>query len=733
MKITAKSKLSYTTEYMTLDGEPFFPIMGEIHYSRVAQHRWKEELLKMKAGGVDIVSAYSIWIHHEEGEGEWDFEGNKNLRLFLETIRDCGMYCILRIGPWAHGEVRNGGFPDWLMEKEKTEHIRLRSNDPAYLAYVRLFYEHLWEQSKGMLLSDDGPVIGIQIENEYGHCGGLGGEEGEEHMRELRRMAEEIGFVVPIYTATGWGGAVTGGMLPVMGGYCEAPWDQRLTELEPSGNYVFTRERNDHNIGSDHGIGVGITFDMAKFPYLTAELGGGLQVTRHRRPVARAKDIAAMTWAKLGSGCNLLGYYMYHGGTNPKGRYSTLQESKATGSLNDLPVKSYDFNAPIKEYGQLTDTYRQIRRIAMFAKDYQSILCRAGYVDQPHNPDKADNLTDLRTAVRYLKNDIGAQGFYFLNNFQRRCKMAEHENVHELAFDENGQVLADFGTEDIADGRTLVYPFGIPIGKDAVLTAANATPLCILHGAADEGDTYVFYTSGEKEAVYDIKGSVGRNKILTLTDATALYAVKSKYNGREYLLISEDDIIEEADGAWQMLANITEERSPLLCIYPEPDRKIAGFQKIKEAQTSSESYLDGSAFAVYQMEESLSNPIQFSASHEGYSQNGDLNASIAVMGMNERLSERICLDEAMLHVHYAGESAELYQDSELIADSFYTGQTWEIGCADFAKDGLCEFDVVIHPLTKETPVFLEELPEFENGVACRIEEISTAAIYRIRL
>lgn len=114
-------------------------------------------------------------------------------------------------------------------------------------------------------MSDDGPVAMIQIENEYGHVGGRTGEEGEAHMRMLRQVAKEVGLKVPIYTATGWGGAVTGGMLPVMGGYCEAPWDQRLTEIEPSGNYLFTEERNDHNIGSDHGIGVGITLIWNRF------------------------------------------------------------------------------------------------------------------------------------------------------------------------------------------------------------------------------------------------------------------------------------------------------------------------------------------------------------------------------------------------------------------------------------------------------------------------------------
>ena len=320
--------------------------MGEIHYSRYPKEYWKESIYKMRAGGVEVVSSYVIWIHHEEIEEEYDFTGNRDLRGFVETLKECKVKMLLRIGPWCHGEVRNGGFPDWLLKKN----WKLRTNDLDYLEEVKKFYFQVYTQVDGLLHKDGGPIIGVQIENEYGHVGGLKGEEGEQHMRTLARLAKEVGFDVPIYTATGWGGAVTGGLLPVMGGYCDAPWDSSLTEIAPSGNYIFTYERNDHNIGSDYGFGYGITFDINKFPYLTAELGGGLQVTHHRRPVAHAKDIGAMSMVKLGSGVNLLGYYMYHGGTNPKGKLTTLQETKATGYPNDLPELNYDFRAPIREY-----------------------------------------------------------------------------------------------------------------------------------------------------------------------------------------------------------------------------------------------------------------------------------------------------------------------------------------------------------------------------------------------
>lgn len=134
------------------------------------------------------------------------------------------------------------------------------------------------------------------------------------------------------------------GFLPVLGGYVDAPWANHTHELAASENFLFQPFHDDANIASDFAEGQsGFTFDTSKFPYLTAELGGGLQVTAHRRPYPYPEDIEAQTICMLGAGANLIGYYMYHGGVNPDGKYTTLQESKATGYANDLPVKSYDF------------------------------------------------------------------------------------------------------------------------------------------------------------------------------------------------------------------------------------------------------------------------------------------------------------------------------------------------------------------------------------------------------
>ncbi len=673
------TEFGFNERYMTKDGIPWFPVMGEIHYSRYPKEYWRESLYKMKAGGVEVVSAYTIWIHHEEIEGEYDFTGNRDLRAFIETVKETGQLMMLRIGPWSHGEVRNGGFPDWLLKQD----FEPRSNDEAYFEVVRKFYTKIYEQAEGFLLKDGGPIIGIQIENEYGHCGGLTGEEGEEHMRRLYCMAKEIGFDVPYYTATGWGGAVTGGLLPVMGGYCEAPWDQRLTEIEPSGNYIFTHERNDHNIGSDYGFGTGITFDLTKFPYLTAELGGGLQVTHHRRPVATAEDIGAMTMVKLGSGVNLLGYYMYHGGTNPAGKLTTLQESRETGYLNDLPVLNYDFRAPVREYGQVSDTYKELKLYTMFLKEFGSELCEMPAVIPEDNPLNPNDLSGLRYSFRHN----GKWGFLFVNNYQRRYKMAEHEGV-ALQLELAGKNIA-FSDLSVKDKEYFFYPIQMPVGK-AVLKTAKATPLCVLH---DSITTYVFYSSKEPE--FQLENEDKEIKLLSISREDALNAWKITLD-KEYLVITEAAVIPDKRG-YQILGRKEEK----LKVYPELTNVPEGFTLTgKEGE-----------FSVYEKQRVVVSPAIAIEEVTTDKDKKKYEISIDYRGIKE--------NDVFLRLSYDGDTAKLY-GNELIADHFYTGETWEVGLKRFSYPEKLYLEV--YTLMKDQEVFLETWPVLENGTACRLRE-----------
>lgn len=626
-----KEIYSYNSEYLTCNGSPILPIMGEFHFSRYPEKEWRSALENMKLGGVEITATYVFWIHHEEAEGEWDFSERRNLKAFLNCCREVGVKVWLRIGPWAHGECRNGGFPDWLVEKERRGELTLRTDDPQYLRYVDAFFAKIAEQADGYMHKDGGPVIGIQIENEYGHAGGPSDrEEGMTHMRTLRAMAEKKGLEAPYVSATGWGGAyVPGSFLPVLGGYVDAPWANHTHELAASENFLFQPYHDDANIASDFSEGQsGFTFDAAEFPYLTAELGGGLQVTAHRRTYPYPEDIEAQTICMLGAGANLIGYYMYHGGVNPDGKYSTLQESKATGYANDLPVKSYDFQTCLRENGLPSESYYRLRKHHVFIKNTEELLAPAkAYL--PENipgPAGAEDMETLRAAFRY--NEAADCGFLFINNHQRKRKMTEKRITPEAPLKfavpsgegEKKQIV--FDRLCVRTDAILVLPYNLPVviqGEELRLCRTNASFLGCF------GEIYYFYTEEDPENVYfewsDGKDHAGAVKILTTHDA-------------EHFLYTGDE-----DGGKVSLL---------------PDLKFteAGEVQMKDTGQAAESIQN-----VYGRTEP-----------EVYE---------LTLKYGKRPADTLT-EDVWLELNFGGDCARLYQDGKLLDDWFSNGELWRV-------------------------------------------------------
>jgi beta-galactosidase GanA len=120
-------RVRLTSRWFEIDGRPALPVTGEFHYSRVPRARWHEELRLMRASGLTTVSTYVFWIHHEPVRGEVSFDGALDLAAFVETAGRVGLDVIVRVGPWCHGEVRNGGLPDWVLETAP----QIRRDDPG--------------------------------------------------------------------------------------------------------------------------------------------------------------------------------------------------------------------------------------------------------------------------------------------------------------------------------------------------------------------------------------------------------------------------------------------------------------------------------------------------------------------------------------------------------------------------------------------------------------------------
>ena len=416
-------KVTWDRYSLMIDGRRVCPVMGEVHYSRIPADEWQQEIRKMKEGGVTIIAAYVFWNHVEEQEGIFRWDGQRSLRRFLEVCRDEQMPVVLRLGPFCHGEVRNGGIPDWMF----TKGCKLREENPAFLHYVELLYRQIFTQVQGLQWKDGGPVVAAQFDNEYRGRG--------EYLMALKRTALDIGFDLPFYTRTGWPELRTpvpyGEMLPLYGDYADGFWDKEVTE--GCGNYYkafnFKAFRSSTAIGTDL-LGKQEEKTNAgddQYPYFTCELGGGMATAYHRRPYVYPEDAYSMALVKLGSGSNLLGYYMYHGGTNPEGVLNTLNECQTSPGTanNDLPVCTYDFQAPLGEFGQPYPQYYMLRPLHLFMHDWGEQLAPM----EASFPSAQDLKRGEDSSLRWAVRTDGKSGFIFVNNYERFCQLSAKKDV----------------------------------------------------------------------------------------------------------------------------------------------------------------------------------------------------------------------------------------------------------------------------------------------------------------
>ena len=619
-------EINVTSRYFTRNGKPWIGVMGEFHFSRYSRENWHRELAKMKAGGITIVSTYLFWIYHEEIEGKMDFGGDNDIRAFIEECKDVGLDVVIRIGPWAHGECRNGGFPDWLLKKD----YKLRDNNEEYLAVVKKWYQSIYNEVKGLFYKDGGNIIAVQIENEF--------VDNAEHLAKLKEIAVECGFIAPIYTVTGWNSASGAKIpidevVPVFGGYCEAPWENHMNRLSPSPHYFFNRMRNDSAIGTDliaKTQSDGWQLPYERYPFATCELGGGIEVTHHRRPIIKPMDIYAVSLVKLGDGNNLVGYYMYHGGTNKIGELSTFNETKATGYPNDYPILSYDFQAPLSEYGEVREQYGLLNMLHMFVNDFGEEFAPMIAVDSA-NSVAADDTNSLRYGMR----TNGKSGFVFVNHYQRLTELADIENAVISA--EN----VEFPPIDVKGEVSFFMPFNMKMG-DSVLEYATAQPLCKC------ADTYFFAEIPNIKAEY--KFSKGSANIVTVPFENAKYM--RKLNGTVYI----------GGGC-----NLYEENGQI--------------HSVEDGEYICQKW-NGSEFETLTIGQSAKQSNVEITGVENAPFEPKYKEELCIGGERELTWKKINVDGGygFAEIDYVGDVAQIYADGELVADDYYYGKTWRVPC-----------------------------------------------------
>jgi hypothetical protein len=689
----AGHKISLNSRSLLFDGQPVFPVMGEMHYSRVPQAEWRDELLKMKAGGVDIVATYVFWIHHEEIEGQFDWSGQRDLKKFLQTCNEVGLKVVVRCGPWCHGEVRNGGFPDWVVAHKDW---KLRSTDTNFLAAVKILYGQIAGQLQGELWKDGGPVIGIQVDNEFGGS--------PNYLLALKKIAIESGIDVPLYIKTGWPAMRTpvplGELLPLFGAYADGFWERDTKPMDGAswGNFTFKFTRTDTGVGNDTlgNRNSGDTAGTEKYPYLTCEVGGGMPASYHRRMNYDPRDVEAVALTQLGGGSSLMGYYMYHGGQNPEGKLSTLQESQATGYPNDLPEKTYDFNAPIGEYGQINPQYYWLRRLHLFLHDFGAPLAQMPATLPDLRPVDKNDFTTLRWAAR----SDGNSGYVFVNNYQRLQPLPAKTNVQFKLNLPGGEFIFPAKPVTIPADGFFIWPFNLDLGG-VKLIYATAQPFCKIQG--DGIQTYFFaQTPGVKaEFIFDPQtvASSRADFINVKPSRKAAIKLKTKSGGEiQIVLLNEaDSLALHKDDAGQAVFEKEPKTSTMTVktklLQPAgPMRKIpfsTGKSSIAIAPTDSDF----------------------------------TNAAVWKITLPAKLDLKM---NPILRINYVGDVARLTLNGKLIDDNFYAGRTFDLGLNRYAPEILTgDLRLEILPLAKNAPIYLEPKARPDFGRKESLAEIQS--------
>jgi hypothetical protein len=768
--------IGLNSRYLTLNGKPWLPVMGEFHFSRYPRAQWEEEILKMKAAGVDIVAAYVIWIHHEEVEGQPDWSGQRDLHAFAALCSRHGMLLVARIGPWDHAEVRNGGLPDWVIRQGPT-----RVNDPAYLRSVDHWYNEIGRQLSGLLWKDGGPVIGIQLENEYSLTGP---GAGEAHILKLKELALKNGFEVPFYFVTGWDNAVVPrrAVLPVFGGYPSAPWDRSQSKLPPQEVYAFRFQ--DRVTSKLAPVDIPATLRQQHpiaepLPYLTAEVGGGNEVTYHRRPVIQSDDVASLLPVMLGSGVNLYGTYMFQGGENPDGRLSTLQESQASGYWNDVPIKSYDFQAPLGEFGQERDSFRKLKVFQYFLNDYGADLAPMTVHAPELVPKSPSDLTVTRASVR-SKNDAG---FLFVNNYLREYSMPARPAVQFEIRLPGGVLRVPSHPVNIPSGAYFIWPFNLSLdgvnlryataqlfthmqGSSAGTVyfvqvdgipaefAFDATGIRSLKTSSGEtttgsGIAYVRGIAPGVESWIDLVSNDGKSlRIVLLTQKEAEDTWKVRIEGSDRLLFTAQDFFSDPDThPGRIWLRSRGDRHFAFSVGPPPAAPLQASLSLTRTANASQI----ASFTAVAQERSVpiecrqlqpagdappvrigsiprSHGVVLAPAETELSQAAKWALEVPPGTMNN-------LSELFLKIDYQGDVARLYTNHRMLTDDFYDGKPWFIGLRRFLDPNAAgKFELSILPLRKDSPVNLE-LPQHldfsGNGQVDKLDAIELLPEYEL--
>ena len=323
--ITAKGSFTPGKGSFLLNGKPFVIKAAELHYPRIPRPYWDNRIKLCKALGMNTVCLYVFWNAHEPQPGVYDFSGQNDLAEFCRLCQKNGMYVILRPGPYVCAEWEMGGLPWWLLKKKD---IRLREDDPYFLERVGLFEKEVAKQVKGLTIQNGGPILMVQVENEYGSY-----DVNKKYVGQIRDMLRT-----------------------------EYGQDMTLFQCDWSSNFT-NNGLDDLTWTMNFGTGANIDDQFHRLkelrpdaPLMCSEFWSGwFDKWGANHETRAAKDMIAGIDEMLSKNISF-SLYMTHGGTN----WGHWAGANSPGFAPD--VTSYDYDAPISESGQITEKYRELRQ-----------------------------------------------------------------------------------------------------------------------------------------------------------------------------------------------------------------------------------------------------------------------------------------------------------------------------------------------------------------------------------
>lgn len=312
-----------------LNGEEFHIYSGCIHYFRVPEALWRDRLAKLKAAGLNTVETYVAWNMHEAKRGEYVFSGMADIVKFIKTAQELGLYVILRPGPYICAEWDLGGLPAWILADKN---VVLRCMNKPYLSYVEEWFKVLFDKIRDLQITRGGNIIAMQIENEYGSYG-----NDKEYLQYIADLMKKFGAEVLLFTADGnWSNFISGGGLP--GVYKALTFGSNA-----AGAFSALKGLQDDNM-----------------PKTCMEFWDGwFDHWGEKHHVRPPKQVEKEIKDFLVTGANF-NLYMFHGGTN----FGFTAGANHFGDYQPTTT-SYDYNAPLSEWGDYTPLYRVLRALML--------------------------------------------------------------------------------------------------------------------------------------------------------------------------------------------------------------------------------------------------------------------------------------------------------------------------------------------------------------------------------